>query len=47
MKRDLKEMHNQIDDLALDKRGIAVKGLLVRHLILPNNIAGTKEIVDC
>ena len=39
-------IRKQVGDLVLDKRGIAIKGLLVRHLILPNNIAGTKEIVD-
>ncbi|MBI4720388.1 MAG: radical SAM protein [Chitinivibrionia bacterium] len=39
----LKEMHRQVGDLVLDGRGIAVKGLLVRHLVLPNNLAGTRE----
>jgi len=41
----VKEMHRQVGDLIIDKRGIAVKGLLVRHLVLPNNIAGTEEVV--
>jgi len=39
------EMHRQVGDLQLDDHGIARRGLLVRHLILPNGLAGTKEIV--
>jgi len=30
----------------IDKKGIALRGLLVRHLVLPNGIAGTAEIVN-
>jgi putative pyruvate formate lyase activating enzyme len=41
----VKEMHSQVGDLVLDKRGIALRGLLVRHLVLPNNLAGTDQIV--
>ncbi|KPL07575.1 radical SAM protein [bacterium SM23_57] len=41
----VKEMHAQVGDLVLDERGIALRGLLVRHLILPNNLAGTDQIV--
>jgi putative pyruvate formate lyase activating enzyme len=39
------EMHRQVGDLVLDEQGIARRGLLVRHLILPNGAAGTEEIV--
>ena len=39
------EMHSQVGDLALDKQGIAFKGLLVRHLVMPNSIANTPEIM--
>lgn len=39
----LKEMHRQVGDLII-KNGIAEKGLLIRHLVMPNNIAGTKEL---
>ena len=46
MKKAIKEMHHQVGDLVISKEGIAVKGLLVRHLVLPNNLAGTKEIVE-
>jgi putative pyruvate formate lyase activating enzyme len=34
-----------VGDLQLDEHGIAQRGLLVRHLVLPNGLAGTKEIV--
>jgi putative pyruvate formate lyase activating enzyme len=42
----VKEMHRQVGDLRLDERGVATRGLLVRHLILPNNLAGTDQIVE-
>jgi putative pyruvate formate lyase activating enzyme len=41
----MKEMHRQVGDLVLDEHGVALRGLLVRHLILPNGLAGTEEIV--
>lgn len=41
----VKEMHRQVGDLVVDAHGIAKRGLLVRHLILPNNLAGTSEII--
>lgn len=44
-KAALKEMHRQTGDLLLDEQGIAVRGLLVRHLVLPGNIAGTAGIM--
>jgi putative pyruvate formate lyase activating enzyme len=40
----VKEMHRQVGDLVLDQRGIAQRGLLVRHLVLPGGLAGTAEI---
>lgn len=45
MKKAIKEMHRQVGDLEIDKRGIAIRGLLVRHLVLPGGLAGTKEIM--
>ncbi|MFB0564728.1 MAG: radical SAM protein [Candidatus Aminicenantaceae bacterium] len=39
----LKEMQRQAGDLILDERGIALRGLLVRHLVLPKDLAGTRE----
>ncbi len=41
----VKEMHRQVGDLQLDARGLAVRGLLVRHLVLPGGLAGTEAIV--
>jgi putative pyruvate formate lyase activating enzyme len=41
----VKEMHRQVGDLTFDDNGIALRGLLVRHLVLPNNLAGTDEVV--
>jgi putative pyruvate formate lyase activating enzyme len=37
------EMHRQVGDLCLDAEGVARKGLLVRHLIMPQGLAGTEE----
>ena len=39
----LKEMHRQTGDLEMDEDGIAMRGLLVRHLVLPEGLAGTRE----
>jgi putative pyruvate formate lyase activating enzyme len=44
-KAAVKEMHRQVGDLQLDETGIAQRGLLVRHLVLPNKLAGTEEVV--
>lgn len=41
----IKEMYGQVGDLVLDERGIARRGLLVRHLVLPERLAGTAEVV--
>lgn len=41
----VKEMHHQVGDLQL-KKGIATRGLLVRHLVLPNQLAGSFETID-
>jgi putative pyruvate formate lyase activating enzyme len=43
--RAVKEMHRQVGDLALDKQGVALRGLLVRHLVLPRGLAGTEGVV--
>jgi putative pyruvate formate lyase activating enzyme len=37
------EMHRQVGDLVTDHRGIARRGLMIRHLVLPENIAGTAD----
>ncbi len=41
----VKEMHRQVGDLVVDAEGIARRGLLVRHLVLPGGLAGTGEVV--
>lgn len=35
----------QVGDLVIDERGIAVKGLLIRHLVMPDNTAGTYAVL--
>jgi putative pyruvate formate lyase activating enzyme len=44
-KAAIREMHRQVGDLTLDEQGLAVRGLLVRHLVLPDGLAGTAEVV--
>ncbi len=39
----IKEMQRQVGDLEVDSEGIAQKGLIIRHLILPNGIAGSED----
>ena len=38
-------MHRQVGDLVIDENGIAQRGLLVRHLVLPANLAGTNKVL--
>jgi putative pyruvate formate lyase activating enzyme len=45
MKTAIKEMHRQVGDLSIDEDGIAARGLLVRHLVLPDGLADTAEVV--
>ena len=46
VRKAISEMHQQVGDLMLDRTGIAKRGLLIRHLVLPNNLAGTKEVAE-
>ncbi|MHC4370821.1 MAG: hypothetical protein ACYSW8_24685 [Planctomycetota bacterium] len=41
----VREMHRQVGDLETEG-GIATRGLLVRHLVLPENLAGSSQIID-
>lgn len=41
----VREMHRQVGDLVLDEEGIARRGLLVRHLVLPDNLSGTDGVL--
>jgi putative pyruvate formate lyase activating enzyme len=42
----IKEMHRQVGELQLDSRGVARRGLIIRHLVMPGNIAGTDRFVQ-
>ncbi|MBD3267436.1 radical SAM protein [bacterium] len=41
----VKEMHRQVGDLITNDRGVALRGLLIRHLVLPNGLADTFEVM--
>jgi putative pyruvate formate lyase activating enzyme len=41
----IKEMHRQVGDLVIDEDGVARRGLLIRHLVMPGNLAGTESLV--
>lgn len=41
----LREMHRQVGDLEIDEAGVAVRGLLVRHLVMPGGTAGTEGVM--
>jgi putative pyruvate formate lyase activating enzyme len=41
----IKEMHRQVGTLKVDERSVAVRGLIIRHLVMPQNIAGTDRFV--
>jgi putative pyruvate formate lyase activating enzyme len=38
-------MHRQVGRLEVDERGVGRRGLIVRHLVLPNNVSGTDRFV--
>jgi putative pyruvate formate lyase activating enzyme len=42
----VKEMHRQVGDLVINENGLATRGLLVRHLVLPNKLAGSFKVID-
>ena len=44
-KRAILEMHRQVGDLVMDAEGVAVRGLLVRHLVMPGGLDETREIL--
>ncbi len=44
-RRVIKAMHRQVGDLVLDENGLAQRGLIVRHLVMPGDIAGTRDIM--
>ena len=46
VKEVVKEMHRQVGDLNIDDRGIAKRGLLIRHLVLPNDLSGSEKVLE-
>jgi putative pyruvate formate lyase activating enzyme len=42
----VREMHRQVGDLVLDDSGVAARGLLIRHLVLPAGLAGTEQVLS-
>lgn len=44
-RRTIKEMHRQVGELVTDEEGPAVRGLMIRHLVMPEQIAGTREVM--
>jgi putative pyruvate formate lyase activating enzyme len=44
-RRAIAEMHRQVGDLSLDTDGVAMYGLLIRHLVLPRDLAGTSQVM--
>jgi putative pyruvate formate lyase activating enzyme len=42
----VKEMQRQVGDLIMNEEGIAERGLLIRHLVLPEDISGTEGVVQ-
>ena len=45
VKAAVREMHRQVGVLEIDARGIARRGLLIRHLVMPGGVAGTEEVM--
>lgn len=41
----VEEMHRQVGDLKLNRSGVAERGLLIRHLVLPNDLAGSEAVL--
>jgi putative pyruvate formate lyase activating enzyme len=45
-KKAIVEMQRQVGELMVDGRGVALRGLLIRHLVMPNRVAGTEKFVQ-
>ena len=45
VKKTLKEMHRQVGNLQINAEGLAERGLLIRHLVMPNGLAGSRELM--
>jgi len=42
----VKEMYRQVGNMKLNRSGVAIRGLLIRHLILPNGLAGSEKVLS-
>ena len=42
----IREMHRQVGTLALDEHGMARRGVLLRHLVMPGGVAGTRSVME-
>lgn len=42
----IREMYRQVGNLKVDSKGIAYRGLLIRHLVLPNNLESSKKVLE-
>jgi putative pyruvate formate lyase activating enzyme len=42
----IREMYRQVGELVLDDRGVALKGTIIRHLVLPRDIANTQKVLE-
>ena len=45
-RKAVKEMYRQVGDLVIDENGLARRGVLIRHLVLPNDVAGSKRVME-
>ena len=43
----IKEMHRQVGDLVLDENGLAKRGVLLRHLVMPDGLEDAENIMEC
>jgi putative pyruvate formate lyase activating enzyme len=44
-RRVIKEMHRQVGNLVMAQNGLAQRGLLIRHLVMPEDVAGTRHVM--
>ncbi|MDD5635141.1 MAG: radical SAM protein [Atribacterota bacterium] len=45
-KKALQEMYRQVGNLKVDRKGIAISGLIIRHLVLPGKLSGTEKVLN-
>jgi len=45
-KKALQEMYRQVGNLKVDNKGVAISGLIIRHLVLPENLSGTEKVLN-